>query len=446
MKKVASALTILFALFVYLSLTTPSWRYGPFSWVPLYTFEHLAGGPMSLGILNLLPLALALLWLGAERKQAAWTWGPRVVTLPLALFTAWALFCLIGAPFRLLFIYGGGFAIMWLTYLFYVNRRPPLGSILVPVIFVQGVVGCLQFALQHDLGLAALGELPLNPAFEGVTVLRARGEPWLRAYGLTAHPNLYGALLAVGLLLMVVTRERGDHWRPFVFLAAFLVGLAGLFFSFSRSAWLAAAISGLFWAALAQPQTFKGLRRPNLWLLIPLMLVALALISYGDLIVSRFTNLEEPIEAQSINQRFSDARLALQLARQNPLLGVGLGNNVEAASAISQEAGRVHNVLLLSAAELGLPGLILAGWLLLAPFAAYWSLLRSGKRAMTASGLSPWLLVVIVNQFDTTLWMTGNWQTAILFALAAGNAAVYLWRASTAPTHIAERAEAVHGA
>ena len=167
---------------------------------------------------------------------------------------------------------------------------------------------------------------------------------------------------------------------------------------------------------------------------------------YGDLVMSRFANLDQPLEARSINQRLYDASLALELVRENPLLGVGLGQNVNAASQTSEHADRVHNVLLLAAAELGVFGFLLVLWLLVAPLAAFLVPYRQGRYWDAAAGLAPWVTVVVVNQFDTTLWLTGNWQTAILFALAAGNSALRLAPLTRAETQILEPAPVDHSA
>src|SRR5690606_34838342 len=101
-----------------------------------------------------------------------------------------------------------------------------------------------QFFQQTDLGLEWLGELPLNPAFSGVTVLGARGTRWLRAYGLTTHPNQLGALLTALLLFLLpawlTLIQTGDSRRRLLlYTTGIALGLAGLYVSFSRSAWLA---------------------------------------------------------------------------------------------------------------------------------------------------------------------------------------------------------------
>ena len=155
--------------------------------------------------------------------------------------------------------------------------------------------------------------------------------------------------------------------------------------------------------------------------------VALALVialTYRDLVFSRFFALDTPTEAQSISERLRDSALALALIRDNPLTGVGLGQYVDAAQQLDDAAVRVHNAGLIVAAELGLSGFLLWLWLMVAPF---WLWLRPGGYAVrhpAALGprLAPWVAMLVVNTFDTTLWLSGNWQTAILFALLAARA------------------------
>lgn len=442
MKTLSNVTHAIFALFVILSLTTPSWRYGVFSWFPFWRYDLLAGAPMQVGIFNLLPILLVGLWAWLQKRAGSWRWGPRIITVPLLLFSLWAGLRVLDATPRHIFIYLGDLILVWLVYLYVVNWSPRLRPILAAVIVVQGLVACLQFVLQRDLGLALLGELPLNPAFSGVTVLQARGEPWLRAYGLTAHPNLLGALLALSVLLVLARSREGWPGRPVLWLPVLALGFGGLFFSFSRTAWLGVATGLVGWAFLRRRAGAQAARVSYMWLLVPALLLVLAGILYGDLVVSRFARLQEPIEAQSISQRLNDARLALQLAAEHPWLGVGLGRNVHAAMRLSLEADRVHNVFLLAAAELGIPGLIFVSWLLLGPLWAHFGLYRRGEYARCAAGLAPWLLLVVVNQFDVTLWLTGNWQTAILFALAAANSAQHLCAATEPSQSMAPMAEA----
>ncbi|HSM55452.1 MAG TPA: O-antigen ligase family protein [Candidatus Sulfomarinibacteraceae bacterium] len=382
-------------------------------------------------MLNTLPLLVVLGWFAARRRQE-WLWGHRVVTWPLAALTVWGLLRTDWANLRLAFIYVGAFALAWFVYLYVLNEAPSLALALVAVLVVQGVVATGQFVLQRDLGLNFMGELPLNPLFEGVTVLDARGQPWLRAYGLTAHPNLLGAMVAALLLLLLPYLSGAAGARRALLSVGAAAGLLALFFSFSRAAWLGLAVGLTVWLWLLRRPLKRGTwtwRRVARYIL-PLLILVLLLLTYQDLVLSRFIDLDRPVEARSIQQRLADAERALQLFVQQPLLGAGLGYFIDAASVFDADASRVHNVPLLVAAELGAIGLLVVLALLIGPFLHLFYRRRRRKqpedrawRVSQAQWLGPWLLMVVVNQLDTTLWLTGNWQTAILFGLIAAGAA-----------------------
>ena len=439
---------VAFALWLILSLITPSWRYGPFAWLPLWQVEELAGAPMRVGAANLLPLLVVvclLLSRWRDRPRRPWTWGPAALSLPLAGLTVLGTLSLDLGNFRHVFIYVGMYAVAWLVYLYVLNERPRLLAPIAAVLLIQGAVAAGQFLAQHDLGLVPLGELPLHPAHEGNSVLLARGQPWLRAYGLTIHPNLLGALLAALLLLALPAARRARGVGRGALLLAVVVGGAGLFLSFSRASWLGFAAGLMTWGALAwwegrRPtgelnpgkvqRTSESamhpaggihpLRRAAPWL-VGAALLGLLLFAYRDLVFSRLFALNTPTEAQSITDRQRDAALAVAVIRGAPLTGVGLGDYLAAAQRLDADAARVHNVPLLVAAELGLPGLVLWAWLMAAPF---WLRLRPGSAARhryanLGPRLAPWVAMLVINTFDTTLWLSGNWQTSFVFALVA---------------------------
>ena len=332
------------------------------------------------------------------------------------------------------------YALAWLVYLYALNERPRLLIPIAAVLLIQGGVAIGQFLAQRDLGLLPLGELPLHPAHEGNSVLWARGQPWLRAYGLTIHPNLLGAMMAALLLLALPAVRRTRGAGQVTLLAGIAVGGAGLFLSFSRAAWLGLAAGLVVWGLLAwwgrragegATHFRKGdaprwdaarVARGAPWVL-GLALALVIAFAYRDLVFSRFFALDTPTEAQSISERLRDSALAVSLVRDHPLMGVGLGQYVDAAQQLDDSAVRVHNAGLMVAAELGLPGFLLWLWLMVAPF---WLWLRPGgyaARYPAALGpsMAPWVAMLVINTFDTTLWLSGNWQTAISFALLAAH-------------------------
>ncbi len=189
-----------FALYIVLNLTTPSWRYGPFAWLPFFRLDEWMGAPVVVGVLNLLPLFMVTgwgltLWQRWRTERRPPHLGQWHITLPFFLFTVWGLLSLDLAPTRRTFLQGMGLVLAWLIYLYAINEKRDWSRPLLIILAVQSLVALGQFFRQTDLGLVWMGELPLNPAFSGITVLGARGIRWLRAYGLTTHPNQLGALL-----------------------------------------------------------------------------------------------------------------------------------------------------------------------------------------------------------------------------------------------------------
>ncbi len=416
------ATAIMFGALVVLMLTTPSWRGGTFTWLPIAHFTNLAGAPYTAGLLSLLPFAFAASW--AVYRFAAWrsnqmhfwTWDRLSITVPLLLLTILGVFSLNPAFGGIAFIQLGAWLFFWLMYLYLLNERPNVIIPLTIVVLVQGGVALVQFLRQSDLGLTGLGELPLDPMQSGISVVFARDQRWLRGYGLTAHPNMVGAMLAAILLLLLEPFKRSRDPKRLMFAGVYVVGLIGLFASLSRAATLAYFIGLVSWWFLdrLQERRYQApinlkrlLRSPGL--LFAAMVVIVFWLVFGDIAFSRVIALDTQIEAMSVDQRLSDIKLALEIIGQHPIRGVGLGQYALVAKQVNHYAVTVHNVVLLVTAELGIGGLLALLWLTI-----------SGLRSRPAA-VAPWLALLFIGLFDITLWLTGNWQTAVLLALIAAN-------------------------
>ena len=451
-----------FAAFLVLALATHSahWRVGPFTWLPVLKLPALLPArasrwgdeqPMALGILTLIPLLLAVSWpllrlaeLRIPAVRRRWQWGWRHISLPLAGLTLLGLVSIgwnwlnasAGVPrlglsdtaFQLLSL-----GLVWATYLFLVNERPSLTWPLAVVVAIQSLVGIGQFVFQRDLGLTVLGELGLDPAVHGVSVLMAGDQRWLRAYGLTGHPNLLAALLAPLMLYLMSQARRAGGWRRWTLLGIVGLGAVALVATASRAAWLAFGIGLAVWLAAlwterrqagqANPPD-KNVSRKSRRSAIAAVAVAgglalLFLAIYGPLLMSRFLNLDTTIEARSIFERERDWGIAVQLIRQHPIAGVGMGSYLLRARAVDQAARVVHNVPLLVTAELGLLAGLLWVWLTAAPFAAAIRLGKRGWQRLTP-GLAPWIAVVTIGLFHGLPWINTGWRAAILMALILG--------------------------
>jgi hypothetical protein len=416
----AQAARGLFSAFALLSLVAPSLTAGPFTWLPLITLSRIADASVGLGPLSLLPAAMVLAWLGArllERPRRRWLWGIPGITLPLAGLTILMLLSLEPAPSQRTLVVLVTVGLLWLLYLFAVNEKPSLTAPLALVVVIQGSVALGQFVCQRDLGLRFLGEPSLDPEISGCSVLWARDSRWLRAYGLTGNPNLLGATLSVLLLLLADDVIHARGWAKLWYTLVTSAGLLGLLATFSRASWLSLTVGLFAWTLRRVARDrwgpgLEGLRSSprQIQLLVPTILAALFLLLCHDLVASRFFHLETPLEARSIRDRRRDAELAVELVIRNPWRGVGVRNYLVAVRAIETDSRTVHNITLLMAAELGLPGAAL--WL--------WMALTGLLRPMSAGWL-PWSAMLVAAVFDIGLSMTNSWYATVVFALLAAH-------------------------
>lgn len=394
---------------------------GPLTWWPLLGLPW--GG--QIGVLALIPAAWPVMW-GLSRRSdgRAWQWGPRLLTLPLAAYTAWtltdaALLSLLGRtgwdrePVKALL----AFAIIWPVYLYLVNERPRLAWPLALVVVLHGAVALGQVWKQADLGLAFLGEEELDPQRPGVIVLSVAGRRWLRAYGLASGPNALGACLVTAGLLLLPTALRARGGRAWVWAMVLGLGLLGILASFSRSAWLALGLALAVWALVSgRKQGWRSFLQTSkaVWV-VPLLAGGVFLLANVAALSSRFVQLETPLEARSLNDRRREAALTLAVIAEHPLLGVGPGHLTATLKARAPKTYVVHHVPLLVTAETGLIGGAL--WLVLMGAGFF----RAYKSARLGSGRAPalWLSLVVPGLFGPW-WPTISWRVGVLLALVWG--------------------------
>lgn len=262
---------------------------------------------------------------------------------------------------------------------------------------LQAVIGILQVINRGPLGLPA--EMALSIDRPRAAVLWLSDAAWLRAYGMTFHPNVLGGFLVVGLILGL---QELKHWwgRILWWLMA-----AGLVVTFSRSAWLAAALIILplsVWLYRQIPDLRKSLLI-TFGALAVIGAIGAALLAAP--ILSRFEVFASASEYTSISARGELLTLALQAVRQHPLTGIGAGNFPLLAlqSNVHDAAHSVHNVALLLGAEIGAVGIVLWYGLWLSPALA----LGKPSRAVTPGLLSltaAWLAVGLIALWDSYPW------------------------------------------
>jgi type IV secretory pathway TrbD component len=258
----------------------------------------------------------------------------------------------------------------------------------------------------------------LGPATPGASVaVLLDSERWLRSYGTFPHPNILGAFLALSVAVLLHTAA-GGALRSL----AIAAGIAGAALSFSRSSWLAIAVTLGVW--LIASRGLQSGARPLWRRVIASPAVVGSILLLVVLAGARSMSLGALPERNSLATRgFYDA-IALEIAdRGGP---VGAGNIVLAQQDLGFPAvlgEPASNVFLITAAELGTPGVI--GWLaLLAGLAVITWRRRHDPRGRAGPLLAAAVLLPLL-LFDHYLWTqpTGRALLVLVLALLVGGSA-----------------------
>lgn len=442
-----SALTwsrVALGAFIVLACLSPSWDKGPFSWLPLYRFTSF-GQTFTVGIVLVLPVIAWTLWgvvWFSAPVQATWRWGRWPVALPVFGFGAWALARSWPVhSLQVAVLAAVGIALFWMIYLYTVQAGTArwVTTLLAVVMLVQGCVAVAQFLAQRSLGLAWMGELTLAPEVRGVSVVEAAGQRWLRAYGLTPHPNVLGGYLGVGILICLNALPGATVRRRWLLAACILTGGLGLFCTFSRSAWLGTLAGLAYWVWITRAWRWAraawravAVRRVIVLLTVSVVvIVAVVTVAYDDLILARLSTSSSELETSSVNERLRDIKLAWGLIRQVPLKGVGTGYYVPALWANAGDDRppafqHVHNIPLLAAAELGIGGALLWLWLVgWPPLEGLWDARRRRQRqpccdAPVAGWAAAFVVMGVVSMLDYYLYIPATWWPAFYIGMLAG--------------------------
>ncbi len=240
-------------------------------------------------------------------------------------------------------------------------RALVLGAVL------QSGLGIAQFFHQMTWSSALLGTSAHVAAEAGSSVVVTESERWLRAYGTLSHPNVYGGYLALALILFLysfqssVSKQISNLKSQISNSVLVVILTVGIFVSFSRSAWIALFLGLVVYVCLGVKNKVLAsyILHPTFSILVPFFALS---ILFQPLITTRLgaTSFNEQ---QSITERVSGNREAIELIQDNTLFGVGPGHYTAALmqGGISRpiwEYQPVHNVFLLVLAEIGVVGLL----------------------------------------------------------------------------------------
>ncbi len=385
-------------------------------------------------------IALTLIALLVNRRRLEP--GPLEIIVPLA---GLSLLALLTAPWALspqLALYSvTRWIIAIVVYLCFAQRIVPLERII--TVFIAGlclqtIVGLAQVSTHGPLGL------PAELAFPNSADLA-----WtFRAFGFTFHPNVLGGYLAAGLLLAVPQLGRK------LVLAGWWLMWLGLLATFSRSAWLAVAMTMplvTFWYFRRHPSMRRSLIIALLGLLVVLIAAGFVwreqmtvrlqpMLRQAQIALESIapTGAEPPVvdpavpdtsldralssSNDSISERFTQVEIAFLAIKGAPLQGTGAGNFPVFMDrlVLSITPNYAHNVPLLLAAEIGIFGAGL--WLTLCLALAWW-LIRQWPQAggWVIASLCAGLAITVIALFDFYPWglNSGRLLTAMVLGFIA---------------------------
>jgi O-antigen ligase len=377
-------------------------------------------------------LLVAATLLESRILKRAWRWGDRPLTAILIAFASLGTLSALWALEARLALWTA--AEWWLVvgvYLSVVNsgERSPAWRALAPLALLLLGVEAAAGAAQVGTGSTLTGRLLLRWETDlriweaGASYLmNAAGQPLLRAYGTTEHPNHLGgytgvlALILLGAWLIESNRPRQWRWAGGLAAAVALLGL-----TFSRG-------GGIAFALAASYLLLCSLRKPGRVIAAVGLMGGVAVIFvllFGSWVIQRVAPPEDAwLEMNSLRTRALIAQGAWDLFRERPLLGVGLGNYMQGAFSFlsAQVKVPVHNTMALAASELGLAG----GLLVVGLYArVIWAAWQARKDLAAAVGVALLLALLVANAFDLYAWglAPGRLLLGLLCGLCASDLA-----------------------
>jgi O-antigen ligase len=305
--------------------------------------------------------------------------------------------------------------------------------------FLQAVIAIAQFILQRSIGLQALGEYPLDPNWNGVSIVSTGSQRILRAYGLSDHPNILGGCLAFGLVLLLAAYLHGDWKIRLMILVPFLPMALALLLTYSRSAWLAFLAGAVLLVGIEAVARHWHSIKALTWLalaggLVLVPFIAANLPSLGIRLDANRSFMNIPAEEQSIGERLLLIESANHIFADHALTGIGLGASPTAMKEAYPEFPvnyqPPHLTLLDAGLETGIFGAAFYFLLLILPWIVLWRHRDVLSQPEVAAAAALLLAVSVVGFFDYYTWLLvpgrlWQWLAWGLFAVAMDKANRY---------------------
>jgi O-antigen ligase len=371
---------------------------------------YLEYGTYSLYLTDILLIFILILFItryfvsgyitGNKNQSVSWlVWG-LILTSAISVF--FATDKLLGVYKLSWLMLGAG--LFWLLKNFGYEKLKLIYSMLFGVFF-SVCLGIWQFLTQASFqnkwfGLAIHQAGDLGTSVVETVNQAGVGERWLRAYGSMDHPNIFGGMIAVAMILLILEILKTNNHKILKILNWFIILIftAGLFFSFSRSAWLAFIFGlGFIVALTVVKKNLKGQKSLAEIILVMGITIFILFNLFSNLVIVRLT-AQGRLENKSQNERLVSYQESWQIIKNNLFFGSGIGNYI---AALMQEIKRdepsyfyqpVPNIFLLLLSEIGVVGLIFFISFLIAIF------------VQKNSNKSILITLIILTLFDHWLW------------------------------------------
>jgi len=247
-----------------------------------------------------------------------------------------------------------------------------------------------------------------------------------RIWSTLGNPNFFGAFLAMSIPLVLhfwlISREK---WRKTLALVSGALAVTGLWFTYSRAAWVSTGIAFIIYLILIGRQSRRKLLVPVIVTLAVVGIFGLSNSRQVRNFANRFASIFQ-IEEVDIQSRLSEYRSSLRIIKEYPLLGTGLDTHsvifrqymepgYEKVTAVLAQPGYAHNEFVQLAATTGLVGL--TGYIFLLGVIIV-TLIRAWKNTGENSEARIWIVALtsallaleVQNQFSfsplatTVLW------------------------------------------
>lgn len=276
-------------------------------------------------------------------------------------------------------------------------------------LLINAWLGIWQFFVQFSFANKWLGLSQHDPALPGTSIVEfypfSQTTPvrWLRSYGSFDHPNIFGVMMLLGIIIAIwLIIENGNKKNEKILLYFSLVSFSmALFASFSRGAWMGLVFVGVFVFVRAYCQNSnKALFKILKPVIATIGVFAIMIFFYSEQFSMR-SGGSGRLEQKSFSDRELYFQQGKEIVSSNWFWGVGMGNYIEQIK-INNPNNEVwnyqpvHNVPMLVLAETGIFGLLL--FLMFLAFISFFAWQNGTLAVSLIIALSPALML------DHWLW------------------------------------------